>query len=978
MAEITGRSGRARRPMLERETELSALDGMLTDLCGSGGEDGGVRTGGLIAFAGPPGMGKTALITEARRRAVARGCTVLLGRGGEQEQEVAFHVVRQLVQPVFAAESPEEHRRILGTWYDIVAPAVGLVAADGDASPDPQGVRDGLDWVVTRFAVHFTPVVLILDDAHWADPESLAWLTAFAARAEELPILIIVGYRPDELPAGAGPLRRIAERGGSRPFELTPLTPTAVRRVVTHMVGDGADEAFCRECWAVTGGNPYEVVELSAKIRERDIKPQQANVSQLRELVMAIKDSGLIERLERLGTAAVRFAWAASVLGTEVSPTLAANVAGLGSVQAADVVDKLRDARILAPARSSDNGNLRFFHPLVASAVYQAIPGALRVALHGQAAAAVVDAGQGATSAARHLLEMHPEHDDWVVQRLREAASEYFRAGAPDAARRCLARALREPPALQDRARVLFELGCSSLLSEPATTVNHLRAALEEDELDADLRETITYKLAQALGHADRMEEAAQVVAAEAQSATNARTRLRMQAEQFMWNAFRADEQDSPARSRLLAKLADHLTGRGMAERYILGLRAWDAMVRGEGAQTALHYAEEALGDGLPWTDEEWGFEVPVLVALTFMYCDQPGRAEELFHKGIAECERKGWRGAHLSFGYTLLGYIRYRRGRLAEAEDLVHGGLRIAHRVGQRVPAQWFAIGILIEILLARGRVAEAQELADTYSYGEVVPNAVVYPDSQTVYSELLLARGLHRDAEQQLTAVGRRLEPRAMRNPAWCPWQLHLARAIALTDRARALTLVDEALQRAKDFGTESAIGQALFCKAGVVGGAEGMKLLAEAVRHFERSPSAFELAQALVEHGAALRRAGLPQDAADRLYRGLDSALHCGAEALAARARDELSAAGLRPLQLRSSGTDALTAQERAVAEWVVQGWTKDRIAVELGTQVPAVSRLLSGVYRKMGTDHGGLPRLLESAGAVTAPPPAAPEP
>ncbi|GAA0482292.1 hypothetical protein GCM10010361_53960 [Streptomyces olivaceiscleroticus] len=400
-------------------------------------------------------------------------------------------------------------------------------------------------------------------------------------------------------------------------------------------------------------------------------------------------------------------------------------------------------------------------------------------------------------------------------------------------------------------------------------------------------------------------------------------------------------------------------------------------MVRGESAQRALHYAEEALGDGLPWTDEEWGFEVPVLVALTFMYCDQPGRAEELFHKGIAECERKGWRGAHLSFGYTLLGYIRYRRGRLAEAEDLVHGGLRIAHRVGQRVPAQWFAIGILIEILLARGRIAEAQELADTYSYGEVVPNAVVYPDSQTVYSELLLARGLHRDAEQQLTAVGRRLEPRAMRNPAWCPWQLHLARAIALTDRARALTLVDEALQRAQDFGTESAIGQALFCKAGVVGGAEGMKLLAEAVRHFERSPSAFELAQALVEHGAALRRAGLPQDAADRLYRGLDSALHCGAEALAARARDELSAAGLRPLQLRSSGTDTLTAQERAVAEWVVQGWTKDRIAVELGTQVPAVSRLLSGVYRKMGTDRGGLPRLLESAGAGPVSPPTAPE-
>lgn len=160
-------------------------------------------------------------------------------------------------------------------------------------------------------------------------------------------------------------------------------------------------------------------------------------------------------------------------------------------------------------------------------------------------------------------------------------------------------------------------------------------------------------------------------------------------------------------------------------------------------------------------------------------------------------------------------------------------------------------------------------------------------------------------------------------------------------------------------------------------MVGGAEGMKLLAEAVRHFERSPSAYELAQALVEHGAALRRAGLPQDAADRLYRGLDSALHCGAESLVARARDELSAAGLRPLQLRSAGTDTLTTQERAVAEWVVQGWTKDRIAVELGAQPPDVNRLLSGVYRKMGTDRNGLARLLGSEGvAAVLPPPTAP--
>ncbi|WP_405804883.1 AAA family ATPase [Streptomyces sp. NBC_00210] len=974
MAYTGDRPGRPRRLLLERDAELAALDALLTDLGASFTGAAAPCTGGLVALAGPAGLGKTTLLNEVRRRAVARGCTVLFACGGEQEQGVAFHVVRQLVQPVLAAGSEKEHRKILGSWYDIVAPAVGLVAGNGNASPDPQGVRDGLDWIATRFAVQHAPLVVMLDDAHWADAESLAWLTGFAPRVSELPMLLVVAYRSDELPVDAVAFGRLTERLGSRPFDLVPLTPSGVSRIVRETLGEEADEAFCRESWAVTGGNPFETVELVAKVADRGLKPQVVHVPELRELASAVKGGGLVERLERLGTSAVRFAWSAAVLGSEASRSLAASVGGLGEAESADAVARLREVRILADAApdAPDDDRLEFFHPLVATAVYRAIPAAFRVAMHGQAAAIVSSAGLGATTAARHLLEMHPESDPWAVRTLREAAREYLRAGAPEAARRCLARALREPPALEERADLLFELGCSALLTEPATTVNHLRAALDEPVLDPALREAIVYRLAQALGHSDRMAEAAETVAEAARGATNTRTRLRMQAEQFMWNAFRADERDSPARSRRLARLAEHLTGRGIAERYILGLRAWDAMVRGEPAATALHYAEEALGEGLKWTDEQWGFEVPVLVALTFMYCDQPGRAEELFNRGIAECESRGWRGAHLSFGYTLLGYIRHRRGRLDEAETLVRGGLRIADRVGHQVPAQYFAIGILIEILLARGRIQDAQELATTYSYGEVVPSAVVYPDSQTVYSELLLALGMRREAEQHLVQVGERLEPRGMRNPAWCPWQLHLAQAVEVSDPERALELASEGLQRARRFGTQSAIGQALRTMASVTHGAERVTLLAEAVVHLERSPSGYDLACALVDHGVALRRAGLPQDAAEQLHRGLEGAVQGGADALAARAREELDAAGLWPLQLRTAATDSLTAQERTVAEWAARGWSNARIAEELGAQDRVVTRLLSDIYRKVGSDQVGLPRLIGMQGGASQTP------
>ncbi|MFI8825446.1 ATP-binding protein [Streptomyces sp. NPDC053431] len=929
---------------------------------GGTGSDGGrrgrgVRRGGVLAYAAPAGLGKTTLLAEIRRRAAAKGCTVLSARGGDQEQRVAFHVARQLLQPQLAAASRTELRERLGSWYDIVGPALGLCTAAEGAPPDPQGLRDGLDWVLTHLAVRRAPLVVVLDDAHWADPESLGWLSAFAPRAEELPMLLVVAYRPDELPESGQEFT--GRRSGQRPLGLEPLTSTAIARLMRDRVGAHADDAFCRECWAVTSGNPFEAVELAARIRDRGLEPVADRAPALRDLAAAAKGSGLIAQIERLGTATVRLAWACAVLGTEISPQLAGAVAGLGGEEVARSAGLLRRARVLAEAPDDETDTLEFVHPLIATAVYDAIPAATRVALHGQAAWCVVDAGLGPTAAARHLVETHPEGDPWVVQNLRAAAQETLRAGAPDTARRYLARALREPPDRDERAAVLFELGCASLLTEPATTVNHLRAALEEPVAEPALRHGIVYRLSQVLAHSDRLVEASELLGHESRLTTDARSRLRMQSEKFMWDAFRADEPDSPARSRRLARLADRLTGRDLTERYIIGLRAWDATVRAEPSAVAVGHAERALEGGLSWADESRGFEVPVLVALTFLYADRPGRAEELFAAGTAEFERQGWRGAHLSFAYTLLGYIRYRRGRLVEAEDFVRAGLRLAERVGPRTPAQWYATGVMIEVLLARGRTEEAERVARTHDFGEPFPAAVTFPDSQTVHAELLLATGRTEEAAAELAAVGRRLDPRGMRNPAWCPWQSHLALAEACETPGRARDTALAAVARARQYGAPSAIGQALRVTAEVSPDIERVKLLEESVDWLDRSPAAYELARSLVALGTALRRTGRTHEAAGHLYRGLETAQSCGADGLVEDARAELAAAGLRPRALLPAGTDTLTARERTAAELTARG--QDPAAV-LGVDRATATRLLSAVYRKLGTDRAGLAQAL----------------
>ncbi|GAA2768854.1 hypothetical protein GCM10010103_78980 [Streptomyces paradoxus] len=167
--------------------------------------------------------------------------------------------------------------------------------------------------------------------------------------------------------------------------------------------------------------------------------------------------SGLMQRLEQLGTATARYAWAAAVLGASHSTELVAAIAVLSKEEAAETAEKLLAARVLTESDEPGSG-LEFIHPLIATTIYQTIPPALRIAMHFVASEVVYAAGLGATTAARHLLEVPGEGSREVVARLREAAREHLRAGAPEAARRVLCRALQELPPSEERAGLLHEL----------------------------------------------------------------------------------------------------------------------------------------------------------------------------------------------------------------------------------------------------------------------------------------------------------------------------------------------------------------------------------------------------------------------------------------------------------------------------------------------------------------------------------------
>ncbi|MFJ5557416.1 ATP-binding protein [Streptomyces sp. NPDC093250] len=880
----------------ERDEEVAAIEEAVDTLCADRSSPGS-----LLVLQGEAGLGKTALLAETRRIAERRGCTVWSARGGETLRSVPFNVLRQLLQPALVSMLPEEAREYLGDWYDIAGPALG-VASPGDRHPDPQGVCRGLVAAVRRLARRDWPLVLLIDDAHWADQETLYWLATFTERLADLSVLVVVARRPGEISGtGARHLDAVAAAADRPVTTLSALTPDAAAGLTRATLGEHADAAFCREVWAVTAGNPYEAVELLAKVQDSELDPVEAHAGELRELNRSARGGGLVARLEQLGIDATRFAWAAAILGSDITVDLVARLATLGRDDAVRCAELLRTARILTPpdpatTGGTGSGALEFVHPLIATAVYNSIPDALRRAMHGIAARIVTDSGRGAAAAARHLLEVHPDDDEELVWQLREAAREHLAVGAPDAARRCLERALDEPPRPEVHAQVLYELGSATFLTAPARTIGHLRTALGMPGLDGERRLDAVIRLSQALLHNDQMEEAVRTVEAEAARLDPGPAQLRLQAVRFMWEGLHAGETVTPGRSERLARLAATCTGRDNSERALLILRGFDAMMRGENAEEIAEVCDRALvngrlAPGLGWTDSEWSVELLLMLASSYAYSDRLDRAESLYSEALHAYDTAGWGGGHLALAHAYVGLAHRRRGRLEAAEESLRESLRLAERVGRGLPLYWTATCNLVDTLLARGHVDEAWATAERHGFAPPYPSTIVLPDLGSVRGRLLLAVGRTKDGINELEAAEKAAATRGHHNPVHVFAAADLARALAAEDPARAARLAVDIRRRAERLGTDTAIGEALRVAAALETGQRAVRLAGQAVTYLESSPCQYEHAAARVEYGTLAR-------SAPDLERGLALARSCGADGLAERARAELeTCAGLR---------------------------------------------------------------------------------
>jgi DNA-binding SARP family transcriptional activator len=351
----------------------------------------------VALITGEPGIGKTTLAAELARRAHAGGGVVLLGRSDEHAL-VPFQPWIEALERLLAALPAADAEHWLSAYDGALA---RLLPARSAAAQEPaSGSRERylafelaselLGEVAARW-----PVLLVLDDVHWADADSLSLLRHVVRSSPDARLLAVLCARSAELePAAAQLVADLRRAGPLVHVDLTGLDEDAVAAVVARRTG-ASDPDAARRYRARSGGNPLFLDEL------------------LRE-ALAGGDSGgppagvrdvIARRLARLGGATVRALEVAAAVGPAFDVPTLARVDGRSVLEVLEALDGAIESALVAPA--DRHGRYAFTHALVAETIAGALPASRRARLRLQVADVLAerhDAGQaGAGEVVRHL-----------------------------------------------------------------------------------------------------------------------------------------------------------------------------------------------------------------------------------------------------------------------------------------------------------------------------------------------------------------------------------------------------------------------------------------------------------------------------------------------------------------------------------------------------------------------------------------------
>ena len=493
----------------------------------------------IALVAGEPGIGKTRLVQELARRATEGPCVVLAGRS---DAELALPL-----EP-FA----EALREAATTWSAALQPALcapelePLTPTTGAGTALPDTERVALFDAVSRLigvAEQEAPVLLVLDDLHWADEASLL-LLRHLLHARHQRLLVVVTYRDTELsrkhPLSAllADLRR--EHGVER-ISLHGLAAESIEAMLGGAAGSPAIVDLAVRIAEETEGNAFYVTEVIRNLVELGhLRQGDDGWEVARPLHDIDVPEGIREvigrRLSRLSSDCNDLLTVASVVGRRFSARLVADVAEVSLDEALDAIDEALEVRIIAEDRTT-LGHFIFSHALVRETLYGELTTVRRLRLHLRVGEALRAVGGPLSEIAHHLLEAGPAGSERAAGEAAVAAvhdARYRLAAFEDAAalsRRALALIGDQEPDL--RCDLLTVLGDVTLCIGDAAGFDHLDQALDLGRRLGDpvrIARTVTFAIragVSAAGTQHYVEVAHEAIRLLPDDASDIRTRLR-------------------------------------------------------------------------------------------------------------------------------------------------------------------------------------------------------------------------------------------------------------------------------------------------------------------------------------------------------------------------------------------------------------------------------------------------------------------
>jgi DNA-binding CsgD family transcriptional regulator len=915
-----------------RNSELDILQAELDNVRG-----GSPR---FVLIEGPAGIGKTALVDRVLKP--HDDAQVLRASGEPWEALVPYGVVDQLTRTAGVSRAR-------------------IFAGRAQALPvdEPISVGGALLELLGELD-NERPVVLVVDDAQWADLDSLRALLFALRRLVADRVLTILTVRPEDLTRIPDGLRRLADGQTGTTLRLGALDASEVRALAISLGLREFPYRAAQRLHAHTKGNPLYVRALLSEVPAERWQDWQPVLPAPRAFAALVA-----RRLESCDSAARILVEAAAVLGGAAS---LATTAAVGQVD--EPMAALEEATVVDLLRSRDEPGLRdveFPHPLVQAAVYGQMNSLRRARLHARAATLLEDEG----AALRHRVAAASTPDPQLAAELEAFGQREATYGAWASAASALVQASRLSP---DRARREFRL---------LQAVDAMVGAGDLSQASTFAREIMGFP-------AGAMRDAALgylgVVRGRASEAENLLLRA--------WE--RVDIEREPGIAATIAqRLGLHGVGRlNGADVVHWARRAIELAKPGEPVRAE---AQAVLGLGLAWqgqltdglaahedalaeieTPDESSLPPRIKMAHGWLLLaddDILGARTELMETAPAALGRGSIRIA--LWAYAWLAITDYTIGSWDEAVLNAERAVALLGESGHawlRPLVRWAAT----VVPAARGDWQAAEE--------HVRLGVAQSGDYELMIVGAALARGYLNAARGDVDGLLRTLEPLAtvQRNdaidePGFWPWRDLYGDALVsagLLDEADAFLGRREALAHERGRKVEVA---RLARVRGRLESARGNAKHAEAAfRHgldqLGHLPLPFDRAQVELAYGQTLRRHGKRRLAAAQLQAAADRFATLEARPYLERCERELIACGLAPAERRTFDPTRLTAQELAVARLVADGLSNRHVAAELFVSIKTVQFHLTHIYSKLGVSSRAelAARLRDDGTDVNGPP------